>query len=164
MSKLALVIFSVGLATLTAPSWAQQASGSSQGGAASTAQQGTKPAAAARKPSPKPTATVRRAATWNDDTMRLPQTNNWSIQDALPRDSRAVRAPVPERSPLSRVPLENGGGGTIGFDSFSDSRPPPGQEVYGQRSSSYVGMSLSVPSLNKALPTLLPSPTGRSEW
>ena len=161
MPKLALVIFSIGLAALSAPSWAQQqASGSSQG--ATGVRQQTKPTAA-RKPSPKPAAAARRAATWNDDTMRLPQTNNWSIQDALPRESRAVRAPVPERGPLSRVPLEGGGGGSLGFDSISDSKPPPGQEVYGQRATSYVGMSLSVPSLNK-LPTLLPSPTGRPEW
>ena len=160
MSKLALVILSIGFAALSAPAWAQQASGPVQGKAASAGQQ--KPVATARKPAPKPAA--RSAATWNDDTMRLPQNNNWSIQDALPRESRAVRAPVPERSPLSRVPLENGGGGTVGFGSISDSRPPPGQEVYGQHSSSYVGMSLSVPSLNKALPTLLPSPTGRPEW
>jgi hypothetical protein len=161
MSKLALVIVFVGLVALSAPSWGQQSSGSSQ--SATGLRQQTKPAAA-RKPSPKPVATARRAATWDSDTMRLPQTNNWSIQDALPRESRAVRAPVPERSPLSRVPLEGGGGGSLGFDSISDSKPPPGQEVYGQRSTSYVGMSLSVPSLNKALPTLLPSPTGRSEW
>ena len=162
MPKLALVIFTVGFAALSAPAWAQQASsGSLQGKAASASQQ--KPAATARKQAPKPAATARRAATWNDDTMRLPQTNNWTIQDALPRESRAVRAPVPERGPLSRVPLEGGGGGSLGFDSISDSRPPPGQEVYGQRATSYVGMSLSVPSLNK-LPTLLPSPTGRPEW
>ncbi len=161
MSKLALVIFSLGLTTLSAPAWTQQASGPSQGGAASTGQTNTKPATAARKPAKSVTA-AQRAPALPDGTMRMPQTN-WSIEDAMPQESRAVRAPVQERTPLSRVPLE-GGTGTMGFESFSDSKPAPEQEVYGQRPGSYVGMSLSVPSLNKALPTLLPPPAGRSEW
>ncbi len=165
MSKLALVGLSLGLAILSAPSVAQQGAGSSPGTAAAPAKQNNKPANPAARRPVKPAATAQGGAVLPADTMRLPQSNSWSIYDALPTQSRAVRDPVPERTPLSRVPLE-GGAGTVGFDSFSAGRSVsvPGQEVYSQRDSSYAGMSLSVPSLNKALPTLLPPPTGRSEW
>lgn len=158
MSKLALVAFSLGLVALSAPVSAQQASGSTS---VTSTQQGKPPAA--RKP--KRADIPPSGSSLPAGTMSLPQSGNWSISDALPKGSRAVREQVPERTPLSRVPLEAGSPGTVGFDSLSDSATRPGQEAHGQRAGSYAGMSISVPSLNKnlPLPPLLPPLTGRPD-
>jgi hypothetical protein len=92
--------------------------------------------------------------------------DHWTIEQALPNRPRAVeRRPAPEAaSPLSRVPIQNTPG-TIGFDSreirgttFSDGRPVPGISQNSYDNSSYVGLSVNVPSLTNAFPIPVPPP------
>jgi hypothetical protein len=78
-----------------------------------------------------------------------------------PVQRAAVREPIDPARGLGRVPLENSPG-SFGVGTLSDGRRPPGQEVYDQRSSSYVGLSLSVPTNSKSF--IVPVPLiGRPE-
>ena len=136
MTKVSLVVLALGLA-LT-PALAQQVSAPS-----------TKPAApkVVAKPKPKTAAPVQRpAGTTSDDY--------WKIDYALPAAPKTVREPIDPTRGLGRVPLENSPG-SFGVGTLSDGRRPPGQEVYEQRQSSYVGLSLSVPSSSKSFPVPL---------
>ena len=151
MPKVLLMVFAFGLTT--APALAQQTSppankpvAAKPAIAKSTA---SKPAVAKR-----PAAPVQRAAgTTSDDY--------WKIDYALPAAPKTVREPIDPTRGLGRVPLENSPG-SFGVGTLSDGRRPPGQEVYDQRQSSYVGMSLSVPSNSKSF--ILPVPLiGRPE-
>jgi hypothetical protein len=88
----------------------------------------------------------------------------WSIEDALPKNSSAVRLRKPEgttksTTEIGRVPLQTGSG-SFGFAgetkikalAFPDGRPVPGAETHVVRTrkpSSFVGFSLSVPTTDK---------------
>ena len=112
--------------------------------------------AAARRVS-KPKADSANAAASPDLRATDQQGRPWSIDDALPRNSKAARTPAPEASsPLSklgRVPLRSGAG-TFGFESetkFKANELPDGRRIPAlpqtkERTSPYVGFSLSVPT------------------
>ena len=86
----------------------------------------------------------------------------WSIEDALPKNSKAVEPRAPEgqaASPgLGRVPLRSGAG-TFGFETetkfksneFSDSQTVPGLQPHTRREPTYLGLSLSVPTNDKGI-------------
>ena len=91
----------------------------------------------------------------------------WSIEDALPRNSKAIDTRTPDAqagaSPgLGRVPLRNGPG-TFGFETetklksneFSTARTAPGIDSSAERPPTYLGLSLSVPTNNKSI---IPAP------
>ncbi len=140
MLKVSSVLLAVVFAA--APAFAQQ-----------TSAPGNKPVAAkpaaVKSTAPKPAvkrvaAPVQRAAgTTSDDY--------WKIDYALPAAPKTVREPIDPTKSLGRVPLQNSPG-SIGVGALSDGRRTPGQEVYEQRQSSYVGLSLSVPSSSNAFP------------
>ncbi len=82
----------------------------------------------------------------------------WSLQDALPNNSSALRASKSEVAPkpgpgLGRVPLQSGAG-SFGFETetkvdpnkLPDGQPVPGPESTSKQSPSYLGLSLSVPT------------------
>jgi hypothetical protein len=88
-----------------------------------------------------------------------PAQRQWTLQDALPDHSASVRQYNPPPSPgVGRVPLQSGPG-TLGFETKTQLNPnqtPDGATIRGQdataaRSSSYVGMSLSVPTSGKTM-------------
>ncbi len=89
----------------------------------------------------------------------------WSANTDLGKyssgDPTIDRRPAPRD--IGRVPLQNSPG-SVGFDSkpanigrFGDGRSVPGHDAYTQQSSSYVGLSLSVPSDSKGFPLVSPS-------
>jgi hypothetical protein len=90
------------------------------------------------------------------------------LQDALPDHSASMRQydTRPPSPSIGRVPLQSGPG-TLGFETKTQVNPnqtPDGATIRGQdataaRSSSYVGMSLSVPTSDKAMN--FPVPWGR---
>ena len=146
MPKVSLIVLALSVAV--APAFGQTAP------APVTKSAAAKPAAAKPAVKPKPPAPVQRAASPNS-------ADYWKIDYALPDPPKAVREPIDPKRGLGRVPLDNSPG-SFGVGTLSDGRRPPGQEVYDQRSSSYVGLSLSVPSSSGRLPIPLP-PIGRPE-
>ena len=125
--------------------------------------QQTSQAAGATKPDQNATAkTVKpapRTTTAKNSQKTNPQAQQWTIENALPDHSAAMRQYEPPPTPqIGRVPLRTGPG-TIGFE--SDRRTNPyqtpdgatirGQEALADRSSSYAGVSWSVPTSDKAL-------------
>jgi len=84
----------------------------------------------------------------------------WTLQDAMPEHSASMRQydPRPSSPGMGRVPLQSGPG-TLGFETKTQVNPnqtPDGATIRGQdataaRSSSYVGMSLSVPTSDKTM-------------
>ena len=93
-----------------------------------------------------------------------PAERQWTLQDALPDHPVSRRQYDPPSSPgMGRVPLQSGPG-TVGFETKTQINPnqmPDGTTIRGQeatvaRSSSYVGMSLSVPTIDKAMNFSLP--------
>jgi hypothetical protein len=84
----------------------------------------------------------------------------WTLQDAMPENSASMRQydTRPASPPIGRVPLQSGPG-TLGFETKTQVNPnqtPDGATIRGQeataaRSSTYVGMSLSVPTTDKAM-------------
>jgi hypothetical protein len=94
------------------------------------------------------------------------QNRPWSLEDALPSNSRALRHPVPEPTDgagvgLGRVPLQGGSFGLetetkIKPDRLLDGRAVPGYETSSHPNQSYLGLSLSVPTDAK---TILPVPS-----
>jgi hypothetical protein len=120
---------------------------------------------------PRPPAIVPGAAA----SARAPQTKPWSIEDALPDNSPAVRermkeTPPPAKPALGRVPLQNSPG-TFGLETetkvksteFPDGRRAPGAETTTQRPPSYFGLSISVPTTDKSIIPAIPAPFGKSE-
>ena len=93
----------------------------------------------------------------------------WSIEDALPKNSSAVRQPAAESSAggLGRI---RAGQGTFGVETESkfkanelpDGRPVPAPSQNAQQPSQYLGLSLSLPTLDKSIIPLAPF-WGRSE-
>lgn len=121
------------------------------------------------KPSPKPTA--RRAA--SSDNVRTKASKPWSIEDALPNNSRAVQPVQPEtkNTELGRVPLRSNGG-TIGIETdpqyksgdFAGSKNTPSGLDTAQHRPQYFGLSLSVPTADKSIiPPALTPPWARPE-
>jgi hypothetical protein len=99
----------------------------------------------------------------------------WSLEDALPDNSPAVRerikeTPAAAKPGLGRVPLQNGPG-TFGLETetkvksteFPDGRRAPGVETTTQRPPSYFGLSISVPTSDKSIIPSIPAPFGKSE-
>ena len=89
----------------------------------------------------------------------------WSANTDLGKysggDPTIDRRPAPRD--IGRVQLQNSPG-SVGFDSkpsnigkFGDGRTVPGHDAYTQNPSSYVGLSLSVPSDTKGFPIVSPS-------
>jgi hypothetical protein len=127
---------------------------------------------AATRPTPKPAKpVVRPGAEQNAKTnAKTPeaQGRQWTLQDALPDQSASMRQydTRPPSPGMGRVPLQSGPG-TLGFETKTQVNPnqtPDGATIRGQdataaRSSSYVGMSLSVPTTDKAMN--FPMPWGR---
>ena len=84
----------------------------------------------------------------------------WTLQDAMPEHSASMRQhdTRPDSPGMGRMPLQSGPG-TLGFETKTQVNPnqtPDGATIRGQeataaRSSSYLGMSLSVPTSNKAM-------------
>ena len=82
----------------------------------------------------------------------------WTLEDAMPDHSASMRQydTRPASPGMGRVPLQSG---TVGFETKTQVNPnqtPDGATIRGQdataaRSSSYLGMSLSVPTDNKAM-------------
>jgi hypothetical protein len=89
----------------------------------------------------------------------------WTLENALPDHSAAMRQYdyTPPQSKFGRVPLQSGAG-TVGFETETktnayktpDGRTIPGLEATESRSNSYMGLSLSVPTSDKAMNFPLP--------
>ena len=134
---------------------------------------------AATRPTPKPAKpVVRPGADQNAKTSKAKtskaktskaktpeaQGRPWTLQDAMPDHSASMRQydTRPAAPPIGRVPLQSGPG-TLGFETKTQVNPnqtPDGATIRGQeataaRSSTYVGMSLSVPT-DKAMNFPLP--------
>lgn len=129
--------------------------------AQSLAQSAGKPKPVASKPvAAKPTAAAKRAAANSGSG------DYWSANTDLGQyGSNVVEydRPTGQTRPLGRVPLQTGPG-SVGFTSqpskvgqFTDGRTVPGHDAYTQAPSSYVGLSLSVPSDSKSFPIVSPS-------
>lgn len=97
----------------------------------------------------------------------------WTLQHALPDNSAAMRYYAPEPAPrpgVGRVPLQSGPG-TFGLatetqsrgDLLPDGRPVPGVYSTSRQTPSYVGLSLSVPTSDKALNIPVPL-VGGAAW
>ena len=130
---------------------------------------------AATRPTPKPAKpVVRTDAAQNAKTSNAKRSNAktpeaqgrpWTLQDAMPDHSAAMRQydTRPASPGVGRVPLQSGPG-TLGFETKTQVNPnktPDGATIRGQdataaRSSTYVGMSLSVPTTDKAMNFPLP--------
>jgi hypothetical protein len=134
--------------------------------ATAMAQQSNKTAVqgATARPVVKPVKPVQRAATSQNSRSMPPQNREWMLEDALPERSAIMRQYEPARSPeMGRVPLRSGPG-TCGLatetqtnpNRLPDGRPIPSLESNAQRNSSYVGLSLSVPTSDKAMNIPLP--------
>ena len=143
----AILVFGV-----TAPASAEQSTNSD-------------PAAKVRRPS-KIKAKSTNASASPVSGVASQQGKPWSIEDALPGNSKAVRAPDAP-SPLSnlgRVPLRTGAG-SFGFetetkyksDKLPDGRPIPAPPLTKERNTSYFGLSLSVPTGNDSSASSLPA-------
>ncbi len=102
---------------------------------------------------------------------RPDETKPWSLDDALPANSPAAQSRQIKNAPsaksdlsksesskpgLGRVPL-SGGSGSFGFETetkvksteFPDGRRTPGVETTQHRPPSYLGLSISVPTIDK---------------
>ncbi len=125
---------------------------------------GTALASAEQSTNADPTAKVRRTSkikAGSTNAAASPVSSGdarpWSLEDALPSNSKAVRPVAPEApSPLSnlgRVPLRSGAG-TFGIetetkyksDRLPDGRLIPAPPLTKERNTSYFGLSLSVPT------------------
>jgi len=141
-------------------------------GFAQTAATTGKPAAARPATASKPATAAKRAVPANTGTQQL-NSDYWLVNSDL--GSQYSRTPtraneMPEVRPnLGRVPLQTGPG-SVGLTAtsetkagqFYDGRPVPGLASGTRKDTEgYVGLSLSVPSLNKNL--ALPTPWNRYE-
>ena len=99
-------------------------------------------------------------ASSGNQTTRQPakKTTDWTINDALPKDSKAVANDIPtaSNSQFGRLNLDTG---TVGLTTqsqlkegqFSDGRRVPGLEAEKRNPSSYFGLSVSVPTNSNSL-------------
>jgi hypothetical protein len=102
--------------------------------------------AAAGQPAPQSTKPPRRAD--------KAQTSPWTLQDALPDRSVALRSDTPSTDPgLGRVPLRSGQG-SFGFETethvkASQGTVIPSLQANQSRLRPFMGLSLSVPTSDK---------------
>ena len=118
-------------------------------------------AGAAKKPAKPATA---KPATAKSPDMRVPQTRQWTLDDALPSRNPARATPTVTSPELGRVPVQ---GGTFGFSTETKVDPyrtPDGNRIRGLENTSrsdpsYLGLSLSVTTDDRTfLPrTILPN-------
>jgi hypothetical protein len=125
---------------------------------------------AATRPAPKPAKPVVRPGAELKTNAKTPEAQGrpWTLQDAMPDRSASMRQydTRPTSPGVGRLPLQSGSG-TLGFETKTQVNPnqtPDGATIRGQeataaRSSSYLGMSLSVPTSDKAMN--FPLPWGR---
>lgn len=119
------------------------------------------------KPKPKPAATARHAA---PGASRNANDEYWSVNYAAPArydTGRTItRNPTTEQTgELGRVPLQSGQG-TIGFENQSrlNAYVPGGADPHTRKESSFVGLSINMPSASKAIALpVLPTPWSRPE-
>lgn len=87
----------------------------------------------------------------------------WSINDALPKDSKALSIGETEPKPkteLGRIPLQSG---SVGFETktkvntteYPDGQRLPGADTAQHQPPSYLGLSLSLPTNKSMLPPFL---------
>jgi hypothetical protein len=114
----------------------------------------------AKKTATKPVTHAAGKPTTSAATKLTPAEAAWTLQDALPSDSTAVRAPVgetpKERSPFGRIQLDTGSVGVetepkFKDNTFADGRKVPGLETDKRNAPSYFGLSLSVPTSDKSI-------------
>ena len=107
-------------------------------------------------------ATTKPAPVGSID-MRVPQTGQWTLEDALPSRTRTRQPPAESSRSPGRVPVE---GGTLGFSTetkLDAHRTSDGNRIRGldrgQPDASYLGLSLSVTTDDRTfLPrTILPN-------
>ena len=99
---------------------------------------------AARKPAKPTQREVSRGATEKP----------WTLENALPDNSKITRPYEPPQPKLGRMPLQSG---TVGLETETktnayktpDGRTIPGLEASEYKSNSYMGLSLSVPTSDK---------------
>jgi hypothetical protein len=165
------------VAGAAAPIQAQQAAGNA-GGTVTGTSTGLNPRTKARPAAQRPanqTAAKQRAASGKSNAL-APDGKSWSIEDALPSHQpgavqRQGDVPTISRPSIGRVPVE-GGTGTFGLatdtkvksNELSDGRRVPGLEAETRNPSSYLGLSLSVPTNDKSiLPVPVLPPFGRRD-
>jgi hypothetical protein len=137
------------VAVVPAPVAAEQVDGAAW---AMKADQTPRPAAKPQKPVQR---TVRAQELRTPDGAKKP----WALEDALPKNSTALRHYEPPVSPgLGRMPLSSG---SFGFETDTKTKPnqlPDGQTIPGleaassaHQNSTYLGLSLSVPTVDKSM-------------
>jgi hypothetical protein len=123
-----------------------------------------KPTATRQPAKPAPQPAPAAAPVVSGEPGRL--SDYWTIEQALPRRRAERPEPAAASQQFGRVPLQNSSG-SVGLSSgqirslqFHDGRPVPGLDQYTQQDTSYVGMSLSVPSSSNSFLIPLPQPPG----
>jgi hypothetical protein len=135
-------------------------------GSAASAQTASPPTAAP-KAKPKTAATAKHAA---PPVSRNAKDDYWSVNYAAPTrydTGRTVtrNAPIEQTGELGRVPMQSGQG-TVGFENQSRMMPyvPGGTDPSVRKESSFVGLSINMPSESKAIALpVLPTPWSRPE-
>jgi hypothetical protein len=133
-----------------------------------SAAQSSDPSAPKAKPKQATTRTASKPARpIPRDALRTAPAQQWTIENALPDHSASMRQYdyVPPQQTFGRVPWQSGPG-TVGFETdpktnpykTPDGRTIPGLEASDNRSNSYVGLSLSVPTNNNAMNIPVPAP------
>jgi hypothetical protein len=143
--------------------------------ASGSAEQSDPPARTAKSsqgatPAQKPAKPAPRAAASPNTRAAAAQKQEWTLEHAMPDHSASMRqydSPPPK---IGRVPLQSGPG-TVGFETETrsnayqtpDGRTIPGLQSTENRASSYLGLSLSVPTSDKTMsfPVPLVPPWGR---
>jgi hypothetical protein len=134
------------------------------------AQQVAMPAPAAKANRGAATKALKPAQRTASSTKAETRGRPWMLQDAMPDHSASLRYYAPENTSepgLGRVPLRSGAG-TFGIATetktkeyqLPDGRPIPSLDRSSRQTPTYVGLSLSVPTSDKALnfPVPLVSP------
>jgi hypothetical protein len=141
-------------AALSMPANAQQAA--ERAGVQSSQSQPVKKPVKPAKPAASP-------ATAGAADMRVPQTRQWTLDDALPGRSRPHEPAAVSGPELGRVPVQGGSLGVAIDPQVDPYRTPDGNRIRGLESTksdpSYFGLSLSVSRDDKSLlpSSILPS-------
>jgi hypothetical protein len=166
-SSLAYTILGVTMLALVTPASAQQ-SGASARTAKPDQDVEARPALKPAQPvlpaaAPQNIKTSAKRNTKANSKTPDPQGRPWTLEDAMPAHSAAMRQDDlrPASPGIGRVPLQSG---SVGFETKTQVNPnqtPDGATIRGHdataaRPSSYLGMSLSVPTDDKAMSFPLP--------